>query len=529
MNLTFTEKKRIETKAGPRYLQTASPSQEFWDAWKEKGGELRNKGYSVSKFQGQWQVCLWSKIECEEQKETFEELKTIVEDLSGYDLQDHVKEKLLPFQHESASRLLKALTLHGKGLDASGLGTGKSFVALAVAKQLGKIPFVLCPKTVIPSWHRAASHFGIEATVTNYEQVKTGKTVFGKWVEKQTKKGKTFEEFLWTLPDNAILIFDECQKNRNSGTIQQEIGLKALEQKICTLGISATPADNPVNMRWLGQLTDLHDGTSSGFYKFMLNNGVTKGSFGMQFNGSKSILKRIHHSIFPEYGTKISKESIPDFPECTIEPMVFDCNGNGEQINRAYEEMNSEIARIEAREAKGSTAILAAIMYARQRVEMLKVPSIIELAETYAESGQSVAIFVNFRDTLQALREKLKTDCFVDGSQSGVQREACIQDFQDDKAKFIIVNIQSGGAGLSLHALKPESRPRSAIILPTWSGQDLLQATGRIWRAGATSKSQQVIFFANNSIESKICERVREKIQNITTLTDGDLDPSNLF
>ena len=97
----------------------------------------------------------------------------------------------------------------------------------------------------------------------------------------------------------------------------------------------------------------------------------------------------------------------------------------------------------------------------------------------------------------------------------------------ENKSKIIICNIKAGGVGISLHD-KTGERPRASLISPTWSSIDLQQALGRIHRAGGKSKSLQRILYVANTIEEKIADKIKDKLKNINTLNNGDLDLTNI-
>jgi SNF2 family DNA or RNA helicase len=284
-----------------------------------------------------------------------------------------------------------------------------------------------------------------------------------------------------------------------------------------------------MDMRFVGQVCKLHDGKR--FFGWMLANGVQQGRFGLEFRGGSNALSQIHARIFPEHGVRVRIADIPDFPETQITAEAFDCNGNAKEIQRVYDEMQAELAKINANEKLSPGArqghVLAQMMYARQKAEMLKVPMVCDMVEDYLENDHSVVVFTNFVQTLDVLCEKLKTKCFVDGRQNEKDRQQCVEDFQNDKEHVIIVNIESGGAGLSLHCL--HDRPRASIIFPCWSAISLKQATGRIHRAGGTRKSIQTIVYASGTCEDRVCERVREKLKHIDTINNGDLETESLF
>jgi hypothetical protein len=49
------------------------------------------------------------------------------------------------------------------------------------------------------------------------------------------------------------------------------------------------------------------------------------------------------------------------------------------------------------------------------------------------------------------------------------------------------------------------------------------QATGRIWRDSAKSKSLQKIVFVAGTVEEDVCRNVQSKLDNLDILNDGDL------
>jgi hypothetical protein len=184
--------------------------------------------------------------------------------------------------------------------------------------------------------------------------------------------------------------------------------------------------------------------------------------------------------------------------------------------------MEQELARLEEKEANDKESPLTIRLRARQRTEILKVPAIAGLVEDAVAEGMSVAVFVNFNDSADALAVKLKTKCCIRGGQGDDEREACIAAFQADKEPVIICNIKAGGVGVSLHG-SPTARMRLAIICVTDSAQDAKQATGRVWRAKGAKSIQKFFFAAGTVEETHILPNMRKKIANIDTLNDGDL------
>jgi superfamily II DNA or RNA helicase len=198
----------------------------------------------------------------------------------------------------------------------------------------------------------------------------------------------------------------------------------------------------------------------------------------------------------------------------------------GEEINQIYADMRAEIQRLEER---GYTdCILAEIMKARRRAELLKVNSFIDLASEAYENGRSVCIFVNFVDTLRAIYSRLvkkfgaKLVSKIHGGQKSSDRDIEIAKFQSDVSRFMVSNIQAGGVSVSLHDLNG-NYPRVSYISPTYSAVLLRQVTGRIHRNGGMTDCLQYIVFCKGTIEETVCYKVSGKLKSMDLINDGDL------
>jgi superfamily II DNA or RNA helicase len=150
------------------------------------------------------------------------------------------------------------------------------------------------------------------------------------------------------------------------------------------------------------------------------------------------------------------------------------------------------------------------------------------MVETALEDGMSVALFVNFSETVRALSKRLNTNCIVWGENKGDERDNNISKFQADEERVIILNSAAGGAGVSLHDLHG-NYPRMALISPHPSAVVLKQCLGRVWRADGKTKSLQRIIFCANTEEEGVCDKLKIKLNNLDLLNDGDLSPTPVF
>lgn len=412
--------------------------------------------------------------------------------------------------------------------------TGKTYSACAVARELDLNICVVCPKAVIKSWNNVIkNHFKMKdklVGVINYEKLIRGRkdSPIASFVLHRHSRRPKFE---WKIPKKTLIVWDESQKLKNWKTQNAKRCVDAIKAGYPMLFCSATNATNPLEMRAVGTALKIFGGNKS-YYEWAYENGVYKGNWGLEFNNDSKILKRIHHQVFQQRGVRLRRDEIPGFPACEIIPEVYDMDEeDANKINEIYFEMERElnIARKREQEDKKKAEALNQELQevliqlrARQRIELVKVPLFVDMVEEAKEQGFSVALFVNYTETLNAIAERLGTKCVFDGKTSDRIRDRNVELFQEDKERVIIVNIQSGGAGLSLHDLNGNF-PRMSLISPSYSPIFMRQALGRIWRDDAKTKSVQRIVCVANTVEENVCRNVQQKLDNLDMLNDGDL------
>lgn len=503
---------------------------QFFSYWKSYKGEMYKRGYSVEKRND----FDWFLIETKNTLEDFIELPKLVKQrnynqdntkLELHEVKDYTG--LKSWQVIAVSTLVSALKKWNAAVDGSELGCGKTYTACAVARELNVNIAVVCPKAVKESWKRVIeNHFSMKdkcVGITNYESLRTGnsKNELASYVKNKKTNRK---EFVWKIPKNTLIVWDEAQKLKSHKTKNSKTCMSALKQGYKMLFCSATLATNPLELKTVGECIQLFKGFNQ-YFEWAKDHGCTPGFFGgLEFNYNKNALVKLHNDIFVNRGIRLLRDSIENFPECQISANCYDVGKEDtEKTNDIYKEMQEELCKIEKLEKQNKGSIkLVTMLRARQKVEMIKVPILIEMAENGIENNMSVVIFCNFTETIKALSERLNTTCIVNGEVKDKIRQQNIDDFQADKQRIILVNIAAGGAGLSLHDLNGKY-PRMALICPTYSAILMRQSTGRIWRTGAKTKSVQNILFIANTVEEEVCKMVNKKLNNLDLLNDGDL------
>lgn len=527
--------------------------------WKTQRARFFERGYSMKLDNGKWTLCQWLLITptghtlTQIGHEKLESLRNPNAELAMTTdaapqlvlppLPSELEAKLFDYQVQPARQLLNALMTgndawgYPGAWDCSDLGTGKTYQALAAAIATGLEVGVVCPLSVIPAWKNAFKHFGHHPRfVLNYESLRTGKRDYVK-IESfsNPNTGRSGKRFKWKLkPEDTILLYDEAHCVKNSMTKNQALAIASVRDRFPLIFISGTIANDPTHMRATGRAVGLHNGLES-YSAFLASNGCTENYGGKTwvFNGGvrgRAHLARIHSTVFPKRGARTRIVDLGDrFPETQILVEAYE-TGYTDEINKAFKEAGKTIENLKAQgmgEGQAKMLQQSAWMKAFHESERLKIPAIIEKAEEELEEGRSVVVFVNFTDVREELMRRLKTGCAIFGGQPAHHRERCIAEFQADEARVLIANIDAGGVGVSLHDLHG-NHPRTAIILPTCKVTSIVQALGRVHRAGGKSRSRQIIFYSVG-FEEEICKGLRRKIQNLGALNEGDVSPETIF
>jgi hypothetical protein len=543
--LPWGQPHEINTRAGVKMIRKAKPDANFWSLWKDRKTEIKELGITIFKNGGEFEATLWP-------PRTSEGCVTQPEPQSGIPeplpVPADIAKKCLDFQVPAVGRVAASIKTFRAALEASDTGVGKTYIALAACKLLGLKALVICPKTVRPAWVKVAKFYGVETFVSNYEQYKLGKT---KWcavskvgrtkkdgspqLDKKTGKQIIDTIFKWTVAEDEIVIIDECHRVSARDSLNAEMAVKAKESNARIMLLSATAADSPLGLYAIGYILGLFQSPKA-YFGWMMKNGVSRGRYGLQFTGGQTTMKKIHGEIFGRgKGNRLRIADIPGFPETSIFPQVVDFE-NSTGIRNAYADMEDALSRLNEVEAKDRKGIvLTEILRARQRTELLKMPDEAQMAKDAIAEGMSVCIFVNFEESLQALKKLLNTDCVISGSQQGkkgeLEREANIQKFQ--RGNF----------------------PRVSLINPSYSARAIKQALGRVHRAYDKNEapqwsadcsriiicnidaggvgvslhhlggrpSIQRILFCENTVEEDACLAVEKKISNIELLNNGDI------
>lgn len=523
---------------------------------------------------------------------------TIKDEILDIPINVDIISKLRSFQIEHVQNLQYAIEHNGIAFDGSDTGTGKTYTAAALAKNRGLSALVICPKAVIPTWHKVLNEMNVTALmVVNYETLKNGKYYptlaafkaeeredcpYITIVREELKDPMTQEpiksdkgvpktrvtDIQWHLPNDTLIIFDEAHKGKNGlsapiPTVNSKMMVWirpqiSKERHIYGLLLSATITDKLINLDVIGYMLGLYRPYVKKAYEVWVR------SLSLD---PEIVLEKVHAIIFPKMGARMNIRTIKTtgdktFKENHVNAYAYPIDETSyAQIEAAHEQIGNAMEMLRHRMETDGQHPLVAILRARQKIEIMKVPLFADLAIQWVYSNphpqkineeflsefstlisqdpnlpvlRSVAIFVCFKESIQLITNRLiergvplHMIDHIQGGQNAETRQDIIERFQSNEFPFIICNIQAGGVGISLHDL--QGMQRVALVAPTWAVIDLKQSLGRIYRADALSDALQFIVFAKNpnsekpGIEEMICANISHKLRNIAILNDGDL------
>jgi hypothetical protein len=295
--------------------------------------------------------------------------------------------------------------------------------------------------------------------------------------------------------------------------------------------LSATPAQTILQLRALGYSLDLHcldirglvESNTKGakrkvFSGWLAEHGAT---FDKTFHAwkwwvsdekQKQTMLEIGSQIFPARGIRVTTDQIPNFPEVDVQAQLIDFTTT-EEIAEIYRSIEHEIN-------------ITQILHARQAIEILKVPTLVELARDRMEQNFNVGIFCNFRQSIEELSGALHCP-FIDGTITGKKRDEIIASFQRNECRALVLNSEVGGVNIGLQDIEGK-HPRWGLVCPPWSAATFTQVLGRFPRDGGKSKSHYRVPFAAGTVEIDMFRALRRKLDNHSAIMDSDLMPGNL-
>lgn len=488
-----------------------------------------------------------------------------------------------PRQVEHLRRIIKILSSFYFYIDGSKMGTGKTFIAAAVAIYFKLPVIVICPKAARKTWSDVLTTYGISqydlpetGGIITYDTLRSRKGCqpsHGLLVREDSKDGVRFYAttlFNEIVRNRVFLIFDESQKLKN--TSDQYKAAKALIQQFYVVGgnsrfalLSGSIIDKPeqaINiLRMVGFIKSRNLYTKPGRGQIRLD-GVED-----LHNWARYINKQATDNFIITHPFKSTREGSVNyvfqlFIE-VIRPGIMsimpagDTSGyvdikNGYYVLEKEDEEKYKVALVNlARAVKYNphteTVIrdqksMGAVTNALRSIQEAKMKAMVRKAlealnkEMYNENGQrltpKVALFADYYSVIDFLLKQLAqyNPVEVTGRLDEYTRNYNIELFQQHNANvcLLIGNPLACGISINLHDTSGLF-PRIVYIMPGYRINDLHQTTGRFDRDGLIGIAYIRFFYGlSGSRETSIlsAELNKGKILQTTHIEQGAKFPN---
>lgn len=399
---------------------------------------------------------------------------------------------LLPFQPAG----IQSLVAKTRWLLADDPGAGKTIQLIAavnVLQQHSDVPLevlVIAPKGVVISWERHVAEWSVGPA--NYTIINHDKLI--------TKDGKKY------LKAWDVVIADESHQYLKNGNCQRARSFAVINDLSDVVWLStATPASKSAEdyyhtLKIL--LPDLFKNISkSRFIGTFCNRVKDKWCYsGYKFEGFKN--QDELNKIFSKCSLKRKQEEIAQYlPELTMTDYFCDVKGVAQvdddllEYIRAGKEVPSEYHA------------------ALKHNALLKLPSVIELLESYPPEVK-VVIFAWHRDVVaeyvKAIKEIRTCDYITGEINDPVERQDKIDAFQEGDLNTLVLNMQSGGVGITLTAAT-----KGIYVQFPYSAIHWKQSQKRVHRIGSKLPVQIVKVMIAGSIDEEVFSVLEDRVTNI--------------
>jgi SWI/SNF-related matrix-associated actin-dependent regulator 1 of chromatin subfamily A len=551
--LKWSAPKRVETKAGPRMLRKAAPTETFWAAWRSGKEALKAAGVSCSREQdGNWSACWWQPLTGADAAVAVAQHERKAEAIEVSRATDAAVEiprpdgcEYLGYQKAGVAYAQSAYRAGFSGVligDEMGLGKTIQAVGLINAEpSIGRV-IVVCPNTLKENWRRELT----------------------KWLVRPLKVAVQYAGRPWvgSVADIVILNFDIVGKFANQiGETKWDLRVvdeahkcknpKAARTK-ATLGIQATRKllltgtpilNRPVEL-WplISDCDPVAWAPKKGFFRFAKKYcAAVQNGYGWDFSGSSNsadLQTRLRSTIMVR---RMKADVLTELPAKRRQVIELPVNGDAGLVtaeNDAWaarqsgmDELSARVALAKASEDRGEYeaavdalragqgAAFAEMAKARHDVAMAKVPHVISFIEDALESGK-VILFAHHLDVVARFKAQFPQAAVVTGETKTENRQGEVDRFQNDPACNLFIGNAAAQEGLTLTA-------SSHVIFAEsdWTPGALSQREDRAHRIGQKNSVLVTHLVLEGSLDSHMLKTVIAKQEVIDKCLDRDAGP----
>ena len=439
---------------------------------------------------------------------------------------------------------------HGNHINGSGVGCGKTKMAIFYAEMLDLFPcMVVCPASVKSGWLREwketnpdrrvsiistsspPEDFEADVIVINYD-------ILGKRVTKEN--GKTSLEIRldgMKKKSFSLVIADEIHFLKNRKSIRSKSFKKLIHKVPSVIGLTGTlimnrPAELLNILMLIERIKEIAPDDQYHHYFFERYCNMKETNFGMDISGASNI-KELNRLLKECCYFQVSKrDALKELPP--ISENVVECEITNK---RAYKKAKDDLLQfIEDKfkdEEKVEKAARAEFLVKLSTLKQLslegKTKSIKKWVEEWLEANEEekLLVFASQSAILTKIAGEFREGLLITGSTTTKKRDEILQKFFLQKeSRVLFANI--GCLGTGVDGLQKVCSNMAILELPP-RPSDLVQVIGRLERSGQENPVTIQYLLSMETIDRDLWEMLKGKKDVTDMLNKGFQDDTSLM
>ncbi len=467
-------------------------------------------------------------------KELIEDMKNVQK--KNYTVPECLSSVLRDYQTVGFKWLKTMKDYHLGGILADDMGLGKTIQVIALLEDDKKTSGHLCsivitPASLILNWKDEIEKFSknlkclcIQGGLASREYLISEASQYDVIVTSYDYLRKDFELYSDMTFENIIL--DEAQyiKNHTTKNAHAVKTLKGLNR----IALTGTPIENSLAELW-------------SIFDFLMPNYLYNYHyFREEFERpiireqDEKVQEKLRKIVEPFILRRNKKDVLKELPDKIEQEILLEFNEEEKKVYIANLSLiNKELQMKLNTEALDRFQVLAMMTRLRQiccdrrlvyeNVEGLssKLEGCLDLIRSAKDSHKKVLLFSAFTSCLDLVEQELIKEGItyykLIGSTSKETRHKMVESFQTDDVDVFLISLKAGGTGLNLTAAE--------IVIhfdPWWNMSAQNQATDRAYRIGQMKNVQVFKLIMKDSIEEKIMELQRRKMNLADAFVSGN-------
>jgi len=412
------------------------------------------------------------------------------------------------------------------------IGAGKTRSLLAAAKLVGGRTLIITLRSLAETWRRELERVGelsgrqdprwaelrgflpklTEAGISETDLAAQGLHPEARWVFIHPELVWSWD---WALRDKFdVAIVDEAHLFKNAHTKRGQAVRTAVQTAKHVWLSTGTPILNRPRELWALLDVALLGGFGSETEWRVRYNGAERAEYGFKdgdLTHQDELRQRLAGIVYARTREQIGLE----LPSCSTGLIAHE--SSPALLEASGRVLGADPLLVLETLLQGKSLGPRAIEYLsamRSRVSKEKIPTTVEHVGSLVEQGESVVVFVSYRDTAQKIADGVcrftgSAGVTVTGQDSPKMREAALGAFFAFDAKVLVATYDVLGVGVNL-----QGAARCIVHHDlTWVPATHAQATGRVWRSGQNRDVIVDYVFAKGTLDEILARALVEKVR----------------